>query len=305
MLTIFVPCFIIISYDFGKILPILSNFVSFFYEVGMQANFNIDRERNNRLFYKEYKNDKCIFQFHSQIELYFVDEGEMEFVVNNHRRTLQSGEMSVALSYDSHAYRTPVYSRSSVFIIPIYMCESFIQATKNKKATYPFILDKDIVKKIKEYINELRLEDINEIKKIGYIHLILGIIIDNIFFENSESVIDTALSSRLLFYINESFNQDLSLDILSAELGLHKTYISKYFKECFNVGFNQYLTSIRLKNALILMNDGKHSITDCAMESGFNSMRTFYRVFSKEFGCTPKQYIEKMAHSMNVTNENR
>ena len=271
----------------------------------MQANFNIDRERNNHLFYKAYTNDKCIFQFHSQIELYFVDEGEMEFVVNNHRRVLQAGEMSVALSYDSHAYRTPDHSRSSVFIIPIYMCEAFINATRNKKATYPFILDKDIVRKIKEYITELQSESINEIKQTGYIHLILGIILENIFFESSENTIDTALSSRLLFYINENFNQDLSLDTLSSEMGLHKTYISKYFKECFNVGFNQYLTSIRLKNALILMNDGKHSITDCAMESGFNSMRTFYRVFSKEFGCTPKEYIEKMAHESTITTDNK
>ncbi len=266
----------------------------------MQANFNITRERNNHLFYKEYTNDKCIFQFHSQIELYFVDDGEMEFIVNNHRRTLQAGEMSVALSYDSHAYKTPEYSKSSVLIIPIYMCESFILATKSKKATYPFILDKAIVKKIKDYINELIREDINEIKKTGYIHLILGIILENVFFESSENVIDTALSSRLLLFINENFSQDLSLDTLSNELGLNKTYISRYFKECFNVGFNQYLTSLRLKNALILMNDGRHNITDCAMESGFSSMRTFYRVFSKEFGCTPKEYISNMTRNPRI-----
>lgn len=276
-----------------------------FYEVVMQAKFNVDRERNNRLFYKEYTNDKCIFQFHSQIELYFVDEGEMEFVVNNHRRTLEAGEMSVALSYDSHAYKTPEFSKSSVFIIPIYMCESFINATKNKKATYPFILDKDIVKKIKGYIRELCVDDINEIKQTGYIHLILGIIMENIFFESSDNVIDTELSSRMLFYINERFNRDISLDTLSSELGLHKTYISRYFKECFNVGFNQYLTTIRLKNALILMNDGHHSITECAMESGFNSMRTFYRVFSKEFGCTPKEYLAGLSRNFHLLNGNR
>ena len=87
----------------------------------MQPKFNIDRERHNKLFYKEYENDKCVFQFHSHIELYFVEDGEMEFWVGGHHRILRAGELSVALSYESHAYKTPAYSKSSVFIIPIYV----------------------------------------------------------------------------------------------------------------------------------------------------------------------------------------
>ena len=109
----------------------------------MQPIFNIVRERDNKLFYKSYENDKGVLQFHSQIELYFVDEGEMESWVNGHYKLLSSGEMSVALSYDSHAYKTPEHSKSSVLIIPPHICEEFITATKRKKATNPFICDKD------------------------------------------------------------------------------------------------------------------------------------------------------------------
>ena len=47
------------------------------YEVIMQAEFGIKRESNNSLFYKEWQNDKGVFHFHSQIELYFVNDGEM------------------------------------------------------------------------------------------------------------------------------------------------------------------------------------------------------------------------------------
>ena len=58
-------------------------------------------------------------------------------------------------------------------------------------------------------------------------------------------------------------------------------------------GISQYITMVRLKHAVVLMQDEKHSITYCALESGFNSMRSFYRAFAKEFGCSPKEYIEK------------
>ena len=102
------------------------------------------------LFYKEYSNDKCVFQFHSHIELYFVDSGEMDFLVNGHHRTLTAGEMSVALPYDSHAYKTPKQSTSSVLIIPLYLCEAFIETIKEKVSSSPFITDLGRVKKVKQ-----------------------------------------------------------------------------------------------------------------------------------------------------------
>ena len=259
----------------------------------MQPRFNIERERHNRLFYKEYENDSCVLQFHSHIELYFVDEGEMEFLVNGHFRVLSAGELSVALSYDSHAYVTPFYSRSSVLIIPVYMCERFIEATKNKKASYPFILDTSAVSRIKECISALKRDGINEIEQLGYIHVILGIVMDCIFFKEDEYVSEPEQSTKLLVYVNENFKNDLSLDTLASEFGYTKSYVSKWFSSCFSVGFSTYLSALRLKNALMLMNEGCYSITECALESGFGSMRNFYRVFKNEFGCTPREYLSR------------
>ena len=57
----------------------------------MNPMFNLARERNNNLFYKSYKNDSTVLQFHSQIELYFVDRGEMEMWVNGHYKLLRAG----------------------------------------------------------------------------------------------------------------------------------------------------------------------------------------------------------------------
>lgn len=258
----------------------------------MKAMFGIERERHNKLFYKEYKNDKGVFHFHSQIELYFVTEGEMEIYVGNQGRTVCAGEMSVALSYEPHSYKTPESSASKVFIIPAYLCEEFIFHIGNKRATSPFITDRDAVKRISELVDEARNAD-NEIKKTGYIYVILGLLIDYICLESKEALLDTELSSKILFYINENFREDISLNGIANHFGYNPSYISKYFKSCFNIGINQYLTVIRLKNALMLMHEKRHTITYCAFESGFNSMRTFYRVFLNELGCSPGEYMKK------------
>ncbi len=257
----------------------------------MQATFGLTREQHNRLFFAEYENDFGTFHFHSPIELYFVDGGEMEVLVNDRRRVLHAGEMSVALSFDAHSYRTVGASRSSVLIIPSYMCEEFVESVKRKRATNPFICDTGTVQKLKSCFEEIKSCADNKIKQKGYIYVMLGILTEHISLKDVDSPIDSKLSSRMLFYLNENYKNDISLTDMSHEFGYTKEHLSRYFKSCFNIGINRYLTLIRLKNALELMHEGKHSVIYCAMESGFNSMRTFYRAFASELGCSPHEYL--------------
>lgn len=266
----------------------------------MQAEFGIAREQQHILYHNEYVNKGSReigkFHFHSQIELYIVTKGEVEVWINDKWTILKEGELSAALSYDAHCYRTPEYSKTGLLIIPTHMCEDFVLATKGKRVSDPFIRDKEAVYKILESFRELRICDDNPIKQKGFIYVILGMIMEHICFEESDRIIDTNLSSRILFYINENYKNDISLDTIAAEFGYNSSYISRYFKSCFNSGVSQYITMIRLKQAVMLMREGKYSITYCALESGFNSIRSFYRAFTSEFNCTPREYLEKFAN---------
>ena len=260
----------------------------------MLPKFGIERERHNKLFFKSYENDSGVFHFHSQIEIYFVNDGNMEVTVNNHRKILKKNEISVALSFEPHAYRTIEHSKSSVLIIPPYVCEEFITAIKHKKATYPFITDQSAVKKIKDCYEKISSGTLNEIELHGYIFVILGTIMEYINFSTSDSNAETELASEILLYINENFKENLSLSALSTVFGYSESYISRYFKSTFNIRLNEYLNIIRLKNAISLLSENKQNIAFCAMESGFNSMRTFYRAFNQEFGCSPKTYMKNL-----------
>lgn len=259
----------------------------------MHAEFGLKRESDDNLFYKEWENDKGSFHFHSQIELYFVDGGEMEVTVGDLSKRLEAGEMSVALSFVPHGYSTPQASSSAALIIPTRLCEEFVNEIREKRAKNPFITDKATVERIRRYIKELTREGVNNIERDGYIYVILGILMDSLSFEKTKEPLDSALSSRILFYVNENFSSELSLGTLAAHFGYSESYISRYFKARFNVTFNKYLTLIRLKNAVMLMHEEKNSITYCALESGFSSIRSFYRAFYSEFGCTPKEYIRR------------
>ncbi|MBQ8320770.1 MAG: helix-turn-helix domain-containing protein [Clostridia bacterium] len=260
----------------------------------MKAEFGIKRENNNRLFYKSWTNDKGVYHFHSQIELYFVDDGEMEVVVNDRRAMLKKGEMSVALSFNPHGYRTPQSSASSALIIPTYLCEEFVLATRDKRVASPFIRDRGEVERIKGYYELIKREDTGEIERLGYIYVILGIVMKNLSFETVGDTMDAELCSKILIYINENYKNNITPASVSKHFGYSQSYISRYFKKSFGATLNKYLTVIRLKNVVLLMHEKKHNITYCAMEGGFSSMRTFYRAFYEEFGCPPKEYMKRL-----------
>ena len=260
----------------------------------MQPELDIKREQDNQLFWVSYNYISRTIHFHSQIELYFVDEGEISVWVNDKQTILKQGEMSVALSYDAHGYQTVKNSKSSLLMIPTHMCEEFISAIQNKRISNPFIRDKEAVKKLKDCYNKITEESNNKIKRIGYIYVLLGILMEHMNFETLQENIDPSLSSHILLYINENYKKDINLSSIASALGYNSSYLSRYFRSCFNISINRYVTLIRLKEAVILMHEKKHNITYCALESGFNSMRTFYRAFFDEFHCTPKEYLEHL-----------
>ncbi len=259
----------------------------------MQAEFGIKREHNNTLYYNSCKNDHGAFHFHSQIELYFIDEGEMEVLINDRRSVLKAGEMSVALSFVPHGYATPHSSKSTYIVIPTHMCNEFVAATRDKRVENPFIYDKKTVARIRNCYEMMKREGINDVEKRGYIYVMLGMIMDCLSFESSSTSLAPELSSKILLYISENYKSGITPGNVAEHFGYSQSHISRYFKSRFNVTLVKYITVIRLKNAILLMHEGKHNTTYCALESGFSSMRTFYRAFYDEFGCSPKEYLNK------------
>lgn len=257
----------------------------------MQATFGIQREVNNKLFFNSYNNVTGKFHFHSQLEIFFVDEGEVNVFINDKTKCLKAGEISVTLSYDAHLYKSLGNSRSSLLIIPPHMCGDFITEIKNKRIENPFITDKDAVAEIRECFDKIKVYHNNKLRVEGYIYVIFGILMDKLSLKERLETTNTSLGSKLLLYINENYKKNISLASIAHAIGYNPSYISRYFKDTFDIGINQYINIVRLKNAVILMRNGKSNITYCALESGFNSMSTFYRTFYDEFGCAPKDFF--------------
>ena len=258
----------------------------------MKPIFGIERELCKDILYKECENDSGDFHFHSHIEICMVDEGETQVIINSEEKTLKKGDMAIAMPYDPHYYKPVTYSKTRVLIIPLHMCEKFTYFMENKKNIVPFISNPALTSKINLCLEELKNNKHNEILTYGYIYTILGLLIDNIQFVTTDKVIEHKLTSKVLCYIHKHYKDDISIKSLAREFGCNQSYLSRRFKEQFNIGLKRYITLLRLTNTIMPMKQNKN-ISYCAYENGFSSLRTFYNAFKSEFNCTPNEFLKK------------
>lgn len=94
----------------------------------------------------------------------------------------------------------------------------------------------------------------------------------------------------IVHYCANNFTQNLSLTQLEEDLHISKHYISHLFGDKLNIGFNDYINSLRITYAARLLRETNDPIIDVSENSGFNSLRTFNRAFKKHMGVSPRDY---------------
>lgn len=106
--------------------------------------------------------------------------------------------------------------------------------------------------------------------------------------DNSEQ---NSIVNQMIEITEEHFTDpELSLSAIADELGYNRKYLSHVFKEKMNMGYSEYLRTIRIKYAVSLFNHGIDSVKNVALLSGFSDPLYFSTVFRKEIGVTPTEY---------------
>ncbi|WP_173112068.1 AraC family transcriptional regulator [Paenibacillus qinlingensis] len=100
---------------------------------------------------------------------------------------------------------------------------------------------------------------------------------------------------RAIAFIEMNYHRDIKLSDAAAEATMAVNYFSTMFKLLTGRSFVEYVTDLRLNEALRLLLETSESMEQIAFRAGFNHMTHFYRVFKKKTGITPSQY-RKMKH---------
>jgi signal transduction histidine kinase/DNA-binding response OmpR family regulator/ligand-binding sensor domain-containing protein len=85
-------------------------------------------------------------------------------------------------------------------------------------------------------------------------------------------------------------NIEYSVDQFSSDMALSRTQLYRKLESIMGVSPNEFIHSVRLKRAAQLLKDSEYTISEISDRCGFNTIRTFNRLFKDEFGLTPTQY---------------
>lgn len=95
---------------------------------------------------------------------------------------------------------------------------------------------------------------------------------------------------KLVQYIEEHYTEKLLLADLAKQEGLTVSYLSHFFRDNFQMSFQNYLAGLRCEKArhLLLLTD--RNLLDICMESGFSDIKYMTAAFQSRYGCTPREY---------------
>ena len=96
--------------------------------------------------------------------------------------------------------------------------------------------------------------------------------------------------SRVMEFINQNYQQTISLKMISQQFGYSEGYFSRFFKATMGMSYYRYLNIIRLNAAYSDMKYTNKSLVDIALECGFKDYRNFYNVFVSNYHVAPRVY---------------
>ena len=95
---------------------------------------------------------------------------------------------------------------------------------------------------------------------------------------------------RLIDFIEDNLERDLSLEALAGEVGVSPLYLPRSFKAAVGQSPHQYVIRRRIERAKQLLSSGDSPIVDIALSVGFSSQSHLSNWFLRIVGISPAEY---------------
>lgn len=100
-------------------------------------------------------------------------------------------------------------------------------------------------------------------------------------------------------FIDENYTQGINLEQTADTFHVTKEYLSKTFKQSQGIGFSEYVTSLRMRQAYNLITSQQVQLKEVGAMVGYFDLAHFYKTFKKFFGKTPGEVRDSLKKDNN------
>lgn len=265
-----------------------------------------------------------IYHWHECLEISYVVKGKGRYFIEDRVYEMQPGDVIIINNIEPHYLE--VYDEEMIQPVIVFKPSLIFSDTScslEKQYLSPFFencsqfKNKININNPQAYQIRTCMEKIyceyNE-KKFGYEMMIKSLLLFVLaqlvrFFANKDMNLENRAVKRqnlecmqkLLEYINNNFDSDISLQKAASMAGFSPQYFSGFFKKITGNTFVRYLNILRVDKAVKLLQETDKKIIHIANECGFNNIANFNRIFKSITGHNPSDYRIKNISSYNFS----
>ncbi|MBQ4529589.1 MAG: helix-turn-helix domain-containing protein [Lachnospiraceae bacterium] len=230
---------------------------------------------------------------HEAMEIIYVTEGTVELGVGQELHHMNTGDFAIVFPNVIHHYQ--VFGGGENKVMYLFaeqtLFPSYVDGLQKYSPQLPVICKENVHPDIVNAM--IRLADFKEYNDMlvqAYVQIILAHVFSEMKMVEKETVGGNDIIYNAVEYVAKKFREEICLDKMACDLGVSKYVLSRMFSKTFHCNFSQYVNGVRLNYATSVLENTQESITNICLDCGFESQRTFNRVFKERYKMTPRDY---------------
>lgn len=240
-----------------------------------------------------------VMHIHEQCEIYFFVTGNVEYLVEGSKYSLDENSIMIMRSAEAHKAKITGIEKYERYAINFPV--SFMQSTDPEGRLTKAFTERDLGKNnmfscseidmelVKMLFSEMCEGDDDYGRQLA-INTHLPILLDMIrraYNKRGNSEHNSkSLSESIVSYINNHIFEDISVPSLAEHFYLSPSQFSRIFRQATGAAPWEYITKKRLTAAKEKIRNGS-SVQFAAESCGFGDYSSFYRAYVKHFGVSP------------------
>lgn len=255
------------------------------------------------------------FHMHKKYEIYYQISGSRRYVIDNGTYFINAGSMVLIEKTEIHktvCVNDDMYARYVINFSDKYLAamEAALPGIEllsvfhtPQKVLNLSIKQRAAVESLMNDIYALRDADAVQEEALRLLKLCELLLMVRQYLDAlpKQSMEDARVLNRVVCeitnYVSSHYREELTLDSISAHLGLSPCYVSRVYKRETGTGLMEYISIVRLRAAKEMLETTDWLVSEIAERSGFSTTGHFTYKFREACGMPPSEYRRLFAVS--------
>ncbi len=244
---------------------------------------------------------------HREVEIISLKSGSAEFTVDSESFILSPGDTLVIPPYAVHRGKIdPDTAYNCVcFDLSLLWDERLRNDLENGELTVlsPIYANTSDAKDLALHVESAMTAFIEkyrgwEMEVIGRMSLVFAAVCRcEILAKSEHRQKETIFCKKVIDYVLSHYSEPITSATAAAALYINNSYFCRLFKKNFECNFSDFVNQYRIERAKVLLNNNDLSVSEVAIETGFNSFSYFCKIFKSTVGISPSDFRKRLENN--------